>query len=72
MKPGQGAHPFPPTQNEDFDVDFGNPAHTAAIQRLLDTVRSNSKTGASSPGVCSHWKSVFDTEQKQPETLTEG
>ena len=72
MKPGQSASPFPQAQNEDLDVDFSHPTHAAEIQRLLDTVRRKSKTGACSPSVCSHWKSVFDTEQKQPETATEG
>ena len=71
MKPGQSAHLFPQTKNEDSDVDIGNPTHAAEIQRLLDTVRTKSKTMACSPSVCSNWKSVFDTETKQPETATE-
>ena len=52
-------------------MDIGNPTHAAEIQRLLDTVRTKSKTMACSPSVCSNWKSVFDTETKQPETATE-
>ncbi len=71
MKPGQSAPLFPQPQNEDFDVDLGNPTHATEFQRLLDSVRVKSKTGACSPGVCSNWKSVFDTEKQQPETATE-
>ncbi len=71
MKPGQSAHLFPQTHTEDSEVDFGNTAHATEIQQLLDSVRARSKTGARSPSVCSHWKSVFDTEKQQPETATE-
>ena len=71
MKSGQSAQPFPQTKTEDSDVDLSNPTRAAEIQRLLDTVRTKSKTKACSPFVCSNWKSVFDSERQQPETATE-